>query len=67
MSSWREAVWRGSGACAERSAEARRLRLRARRRTEERSIIRDLNGRAGLFGGIVKGCLIKNTRKASSD
>src|SRR5271156_3757765 len=44
LSSWRVAVWSGFGSCAGRRAGATRVRLKAARRREERSVIGDLGG-----------------------
>src|SRR5271170_8096816 len=49
-SSWREAVWRGSGACAGRVTGARRTSRTAARRRDERSGMRNLEGEAVWFG-----------------
>src|SRR5580704_1117959 len=58
LSSWRLAVWSGFGSCAGRRAGARRVKMTAARRNEERSVIWDLEGGVGLYGVTVDDCFI---------
>src|ERR1700748_870654 len=58
LSSWRLAVWRGSGGWAGRKGGARRAKTRATGRSLKRSVIEDLGG-TGLFGGAMDHCFLR--------